>query len=143
MKYIHDGGTWIVAIFGSIYTLITGHLGVATFLLLVIMLLDIASGVLKGWKSNNLRSAISSLGIAKKGGILLTILFAFTLDLAINNGQPIFVPMFVWVSIGNESLSFVENIQALGVQVPEAMTKRLGQVQDEYSRITQEKDKQI
>lgn len=143
MKYLHDGGAWFIGIFGSIYTFITGNLGVATICLVIIMGLDLASGVLKGWKAKNLRSAISSLGIAKKGGILLTIVFAYILDLAINNGSPVFVPMFTWVAIGNESLSFVENVTSLGVPVPKAIVDKLGLVQDEYKLYTAEKDTQL
>jgi len=133
----------MIGIIGTVYTFITGNFGVATWCLLIIMVLDIASGVLKGFKANNLRSFISSLGIAKKGGILLTIIFAFILDTAVNDGQAVFVPMFTWVAIGNESLSFVENMASLGVPIPKAMVDKLGLIREEYETLTAEKDNQL
>jgi len=143
LKYLNDFGTWTIGIIGTVYTFITGNFGVATWCLLIIMVLDIASGVLKGFKANNLRSFISSLGIAKKGGILLTIIFAFILDTAVNDGQAVFVPMFTWVAIGNESLSFVENMASIGVPIPQAMVDKMGLLKEEYETLTAEKDNQL
>lgn len=143
LRYLEDSGAWIVGGVGAIYSFITGNFGEATFLLMVMMFLDIVSGVMKGAKAKNLRSAISSAGIIKKGGILLTILFCWVLDRLVSGGQPVFVTMMTWVSIGNEGLSFLENVTALGVKVPDGVKERLGQVKKDYESIREDKDSQI
>lgn len=143
MKYLNELPSWIIGAFGALYSFITGNFDVATWCLVIIMGLDIISGVLKGAQANNLRSSISSLGIAKKGGILLTIIFGFVLDMAINNGQAVFSTMFTWVAIGNESLSFIENVASLGVPIPQGIIDKLGQLRDEYTSITADKDNQL
>jgi len=53
------------------------------------------------------------------------------------------VPMFTWVAIGNESLSFVENMASLGVPIPKAMVDKLGLIREEYETLTAEKDNQL
>lgn len=143
MSYIEESRTWIIGMVGAIYSFITGNFTEATFFLMVMMLLDILSGVMKGFKSGNLNSAISSLGIMKKGGILLTIVFCWVLDRLVSGGQPIFVTMMTWVSIGNEGLSFVENMAALGVKIPDGIKQRLAQVKSEYEEIREDKDSQM
>lgn len=143
MRYLEESGAWIVGGVGAIYSFVTGNFGEATFLLMLMMFLDIISGVMKGAKAKNLRSAISSIGIIKKGGILLTIVFCWVLDKLVSGGQPIFVTMMTWVSIGNEGLSFLENVTALGVKVPDGIKNRLGQVKKEFEDIREEKDGQL
>lgn len=140
MNYVQDAGAWVVAGIGSVYAFVTGNFESATVILFAIMIVDILSGILKGLKKRNLKSAIMSIGLMKKGGILLAILFAGLLDALINDGMPVFVTMMTWLSIGNESLSVMENISALGVQFPQAMTKRLGQVVDHYQEAQTEKE---
>lgn len=143
MSYLEESKTWMIGGIGAMYSFITGNFTEATFFLMMMMLLDILSGVMKGYKAGNLNSAISSLGIMKKGGILLTIVFCWVLDRLVSGGQPIFVTMMTWVSIGNEGLSFVENMAALGVKIPDGIKQRLGQVKTEYEEIREDKDTQL
>lgn len=143
LSYVEESGPWIIGGIGAMYSFITGNFGEATFMLMLIMALDVISGFAKGVKAKNLNSAISSVGIYKKGGIILTILFCWVLDRILSDGQPVFVTMMTWVSIGNEGLSFFENISALGVSVPKPITDRLAQVQQEYVEIRKDKDTQL
>lgn len=140
MSYLREFGTWIVGGIGSMYAFATGNFDVATLVLGGLMLIDIFSGLLKGGKHRNLQSYIMSLGIIKKGGIILSILFAFLLDTAVNGGQPVFRTMMTWVAIGNESLSISENLKAVGVTVPSFVMERIGQVKDSYLKAHVDKD---
>lgn len=140
MNYLESGGAWVVGGIGSLYAFATGNFETTTLVLFAIMGIDIASGILKGLKKKNLKSAIMSIGLMKKGGIILAILLAGLLDEVVNGGQPVFITMMTWLTIGNETLSVVENISALGVQFPNAMIKRLGQVVDHYDDAQVEKD---
>lgn len=140
MSYLENAGAWVIGGVGAIYGFVTGNFDVATQVLIWAMLIDILSGVLKGLQKRRLKSAIMSMGILKKGGILLSIVFAYVLDQAVNGGQPVFAPMMTWVSVGNESISIFENLTTLGVKIPPAITDRLGQFTQEAVELHEEKD---
>ena len=143
MKYLDEISAWIIGTFGALYSFMTGNFGVASVALAGIMALDIISGVLKGAKAKNLRSTISNLGMYKKAGILVSVIFGYVLDVLISDGQSVFTTMFIWVAIGNESLSLIENLASLGVAIPDSVKDKLGQIQDSYVSITAEKDNQL
>ena len=140
MKYLSEMGTWVVAGVGSLYAFVTGHTDLAFQILLAFMSIDIASGLLKGAYQKRLKSEIMSLGIVKKGGIILSIVFAYLLDMLINDGQPVFVTMMTWVAIGNEGLSITENFSSMGIGVPQVVTDRLGQFTDHAKEVQKDKD---
>lgn len=140
MRYLGDFGTWAVGILGSLYSFVTGHIDQSISILLWTMVIDIISGLMKGFDQKRLKSAVMSLGIVKKGAILLSIVFASLLDAFVNDGQPVFRTMMIWLAIGNESLSIVENLSAMGVGIPKALTDRLAQITEDIKLIQSEKD---
>jgi toxin secretion/phage lysis holin len=141
MKYLTEFWTWIIAGSGSMVAFVTGHTSEGFQFLLALMVIDIISGLMKGIQKKRLRSSIMSLGIMKKGGILLSVAFGYVLDMAINDGQPVFSIMMTWLAIGNEGLSIAENLTALGVKVPRVVKDKLGQFADEAVDLQHEKDK--
>lgn len=141
MTYLKEFGTWIVGGVGSAYAFATGHIDVANLILLGVMAIDIASGILRGLQQKRLKSTIMSLGIIKKGGIILSIVFTYLLDMLINDGQPVFSTMMTWLAIGNESLSVMENLTALGVNVPSFIKDRLAIHVESAKDIQEIKDK--
>lgn len=130
MRYLDRYGTLIIGGAGSIYAYVSGNYGQASIILMAIMVLDVISGLMKAYENRNIRSDRMSLGLMKKGGILLAVVFAGLLDKLVSNGEPIFVNMMVWLSIGNESMSFIENLTILGVNIPDEITSRLGQIRE-------------
>lgn len=140
MSYLDKFSVWLIGGIGAIYGFVTGNFDVATQVLIWVMAIDVLSGLMKGMQKRRLKSAIMSLGILKKGGILLSIVFAFVLDQAVNSGQPVFAPMMTWIAVGNESISISENLTALGVKIPAAITDRLGQFTEEAVELHGEKD---
>lgn len=141
MRYLTEFSAWIVGGIGTAYAFVTGHTDQAFQILLLMMIVDIVSGALKGAQQKRLKSAIMSLGILKKGGILLSIAFAYLLDMLVNGSNPVFVTMMTWLAIGNEGLSIVENLTIIGVKIPDAVTDRLGQLKDQAEEIQKDKDK--
>lgn len=141
MKYMTEFGTWIIGGVGSMYAFVTGHTEQGFQVLVLVMIIDIISGLMKGIQKRNLKSAIMSLGIIKKGAILLSVAFGYILDMAISGGQPVFSTMMTWLAIGNEGLSVVENLTALGVKIPTAVTNKLGQFSDEAKELQKEKER--
>ena len=139
MGYLDKGATYIVAGAGSLYAFVSGNTSVAFQILLMVMALDIISGVLKGIQKKNLRSIFMHVGLMKKAGLILAVTFGYVLDIAVNGGQPIFATMMTWAGIGNEGLSVVENLETLGVKMPKVITEKLAQVSDENDKLRKDK----
>ncbi|MEH7117224.1 phage holin family protein [Neobacillus vireti] len=140
MSYLSNFYCWMVGIIGSITEFVSGHYQNAVFILVCLMLIDVVSGLLKGAKNKRLKSAIMQMGIMKKAGMLLAIVFASLLDILINDGMPIFRTLMVWLAIGNEGLSIIENFNALGVPMPAQIKDRLAQVVASKTELQREKD---
>ncbi|WP_255293632.1 phage holin family protein [Bacillus wiedmannii] len=140
MRYLGEFGTWIVGGIGAMYSFATGYIDQGIQILLWVMVIDVVSGLMKGYQQHRLKSAIMGMGIIKKGAILLSIVFASLLDMFLNDGQAVFRTMMIWIAVGNESLSIVENLTAMGVSIPSAITERLAQVTQEAKDLQNEKD---
>ena len=117
------GGTWLTFLIGSWHVSLT--------ILLVFMAIDFITGIIKGAYTGKLRSSVGYKGILRKGTIMLVIVFANMLDLLTGTGLPVFRTMIVFFYIGNEGLSIIENLGAIGVPVPAAITKYIEQLSKE------------
>lgn len=142
MSYLDNIYVWFIGLAGSFTAYVSGHTDQATKILLALMVLDIATGLLKGAKQKRLKSAIMHMGIIKKAGIVLAIVFASLLDILVNEGMPVFRTLMVWLAIGNEGLSIAENLSAIGVYVPHQIKDRLAQVVEAKAELQKEKDGQ-
>lgn len=94
-------------------------------LLCALMALDIVTGLLKGTKNHSLKSAIMSVGIRKKAGILLSIALGVCLDFAFAGGHFMFTSLMLGLSLCNEALSIIENLGQLGVPIPKFVAQRI------------------
>ncbi|APT46589.1 phage holin family protein [Bacillus safensis] len=141
MGYLNNVYVYIVGLVGSLVEFVSGHYQNAIFILVAMMLIDVVTGLLKGAKNKRLKSAIMHMGIIKKAGMLLAIVFASLLDLLVNDGMPVFRTLMVWLAIGNEGLSIIENFTALGVYIPKQIKDRLSQVVAEKQELQDEKDR--
>jgi toxin secretion/phage lysis holin len=140
MSYVNNFYVWMVGIIGSLVEFVSGHYQNALFILVCLMLIDVVTGLLKGAKEKRLKSAIMHMGIIKKAGMLIAILFASLLDILVNDNMPIFRTLMVWLAIGNEGLSIIENLTALGVKIPHQIKDKLAQVVAERQELQSEKD---
>jgi len=91
----------------------------------VLMAIDVITGLIKGTRNHRLSSSIMNLGIRKKSGMIFAIVFAIVLDAMMFKDVPTFTTMMVLLSIANEGLSICENLSQLGVPIPKAITNRL------------------
>ena len=98
--------------------------------LLILMILDIVTGLFKAIKNKNLRSKTSMYGFFKKILVLFVIVLANVLDnvLKLNGGLVIATMIFYIV---NEGLSILENCSQLGILVPPVIVDKLKVIQDE------------
>nr|DAJ17218.1 MAG TPA: holin [Siphoviridae sp. ctza41] len=93
-------------------------------LLLIMILIDIVTGILKAFSEGKLWSHKAITGYIKKIAYLCVVLVANTLDIVFQldgilvNGSVIFL-------ILSEATSIIENAAILGVPIPDQITKRL------------------
>lgn len=93
-------------------------------LLLVLMLLDIISGIFKAIKNENLWSRKSLFGYSRKILVLIVIITANIIDQVLNLGGTLTFATVLFY-IANEGLSIFENMAELGVLVPTNLAEKL------------------
>jgi len=98
--------------------------------LLILMILDIVTGLFKAIKNKNLRSKTSMYGFFKKIIVLFVIVLANVLDNVLKlNGGLVMATMIFYIV--NEGLSILENCSQLGILVPPVIYDKLKVIQDE------------
>lgn len=104
-----------------------GGLDMALEVLLVVMVLDYATGVLKAWVNGTLDSRIGKKGIVKKVGYLTLVVLAVCLDhLAGDTGA--IRTLIIYFFVANEGISIVENWGAIGLPLPKILIDKLEQL---------------
>ena len=100
------------------------------YALLILMILDIVTGLFKAIKNKNLRSKTSMYGFFKKILVLFVIVLANVLDNVLKlNGGLVMATMIFYIV--NEGLSILENCSQLGILVPPVIVDKLKVIQDE------------
>lgn len=110
-----------------------GQLAVPIIVLLVVMLVDYATGMAKAWATKSLSSRVGIGGILKKVGYLVIVLVAavidwLLLDALVDLGVTVKLDFLfsllvtVWLII-NELISILENVAAIGAPVPDFLVK--------------------
>ncbi|MDU7038858.1 MAG: phage holin family protein [Lactococcus lactis] len=99
------------------------------YLLLIMIFIDIFTGILKAIINGNLWSHKAITGYVKKIAYLCVILVANTLDI-IFRLDGILINSSVLFLILTEATSIIENADAIGVPVPEMLKKGLNQNSD-------------
>lgn len=118
LSNIDQTPTWIIGGASSILLFLMGNIPEAVWILVAIMVVDIITGVLKGVHEKNIQSRIMAKGVAKKAGIISAVILGFLLDKFLNLGSPLFTNLIIGLSVGSESISVIENLDALGVKIP-------------------------
>lgn len=116
------GITGIGGFFGYLF----GGWGGLVLILLSLMLVDYITGNIASWVEGTLSSKVGFKGIAKKVTILFVVVVANLIDQALISaglieGQ-IVRDATIFFYIGNEVLSFFENVGRMGVPLPTQLT---------------------
>ncbi|WP_277585830.1 phage holin family protein [Psychrobacillus antarcticus] len=93
-------------------------------LLLILMALDIITGIVKAIDKGNLWSRKSLFGYARKLLVLIVIITANIIDQVLNLGGTLTFATVLFY-IANEGLSIFENMAELGVLVPTNLAEKL------------------
>ena len=118
---------WISAIFSVVATTfiwLVGGFDVALSCLLVAIVIDYISGLIKAYNTKTLSSSIGFRGILKKVGILLIVMLSVLVDrITIDNGGV--RTLVIYYFVANEGLSVIENLAQAGLPVPKSLKNAL------------------
>ncbi|SDB96185.1 phage holin family protein [Shouchella lonarensis] len=99
-------------------------------LLLVVMALDIITGVVKAIKAGNLWSRKSLIGYANKMLVLVVVVLANVVDTILDmNGAITYATVIFYIV--SEGLSILENLAQMNVVVPKKLADKLKVMKDE------------
>ncbi|OXS70243.1 holin [Lysinibacillus sp. KCTC 33748] len=102
-------------------------------LLLLLMGIDIITGIFKAIKNGNLWSRKSLFGYARKLLILIVIITANIIDQVLSlNGTLTFATVLFYIA--NEALSIVENMAQLDVLVPQQLAEKLKVIENQSEK---------
>lgn len=99
---------------------------VSIIILIIAMVLDYISGIIKSYETNTLSSKIGAKGIIKKFSYFLVIVISFIIDFIlcnytlneINLYYPIVSEIIIAWFVINEVISILENVSEIGVPLP-------------------------
>lgn len=99
------------------------------YLLLILMFIDVLTGLMKAWHQGNLWSRKGMFGFIRKILILLVIVAASIMDEIFQMGGVIAGATLLFFCI-SEIISIVENAEAMGVPVPEVLKNKLAVIRE-------------
>lgn len=117
----------ICVLIGSITTglvYLLGGIDVALNCLLIAIILDYVSGIIKAFNNKTLSSRIGLRGLLKKIGILIIVMLAVLIDRVTGNTGAIRT-LVVYYFVANEGLSIIENLGQAGLPIPKTIKNAL------------------
>lgn len=105
------------------------------YFLMLLMVLDVITGLAKAIKSKTLWSRKSMFGYARKMLVFIIIILSNVIDQILNaNGGVLMVTLFFYIT--NEGLSIIENCAEMGVLIPKQVAEKLAVIgNDEHKSI--------
>ena len=141
------GNRGLQAVLSAAFAALTIYLNaliVPVLVLLVFMVLDYATGMVRAWRARELSSKVGVDGIIKKVGYMVLVVVAMGVDYLIWSGLTavnVPVPCQLWFGmlvtiwlIINEMISILENLGRIGVPIPEFLKKILGRLKNSVEK---------
>lgn len=141
------------AVLSAAFAALTVYLNaliVPVLVLLVFMILDYATGMVRAWRARELSSKVGVDGIVKKVGYMVLIAVAMGVDYLIWSGLTavnVSVTCQLWfgmlVSIWliiNEMISILENLGKIGVPIPEFLKKIINRLKSSVEKTNENID---
>lgn len=110
-----------------------GGLDIALETLLIMIVLDYFTGLLKAIHNKKLNSEVGLKGIVKKVGYLVIVAVCVLLDRVIGDTGAI-RNIVIFFFVANEGLSLVENWVAMGLPLPNIIKETLEQIKNKGGR---------
>lgn len=112
---------------GLIYLL--GGWDVALVCLIVAIILDYVSGIIKAYVNKDLSSKTGFKGLLKKVGVLVIVMLAVLVD-KITGETGAIRTLVIYYFVANEGLSILENLALAGVPIPDSIKNALKILKD-------------
>ena len=119
----------LVAVMGTWLTWLFGDWDTALIVLILFMVLDYATGLIKAYVNKVVSSDVGLKGIARKSLILIVLIVAVLLDRLLTNETWLFRTLVCYFYIANEGISLLENCAQLGLPIPDRLKDALVQLQ--------------
>lgn len=120
----------LLSILGTLFTWLFGAWDLALMVLVTFMVLDYATGLIKGYLTKKLSSSTGWEGIARKSIIFIVLFMAVMLDRLLNAGTWVFRTLVCYFYIANEGLSILENCSVIGLPIPPKIQEALEQLKN-------------
>lgn len=114
----------VIAFLGTTIIYLFDGVDVAMTCLLIAIVIDYISGLIKAYECRVLSSKIGFRGILKKVGVLLVVMLAVLIDRVTGETGAIRT-LVIYYFVANEGLSIVENLAEAGIPIPKALKKAL------------------
>ena len=114
----------ILAVTGTTFIYLVGGIDVALTCLLVAIVLDYISGMIKAFETKQLSSKVGLKGILKKVGVLIVVMLSVLIDRVAGDTGAIRT-LDIYYFVANEGLSIVENLAQAGIPIPQTIKKAL------------------
>ena len=125
----------------GILTTLIGGWDMTLQVLLILMAVDILTGVVKGLYHGEFTSKQFRQGLISKAGFLLVLILCYQVDTLMGNAEPVIRTTCAIFYITIEGSSIIENLGEMGVPIPKALTKRLAKLKDLAEADDEEKPK--
>ena len=130
MEKVFNCITMGVAFTGTMLTWLFGTWDTALMVLIVFMVLDYTTGLLRAYINKEISSDVGLKGIARKAVIFIVLIVAVLLDRLLNTGSWVFRTLACYFYIANEGISLLENCAGLGLPIPEKLKDALAQLKE-------------
>ena len=120
----------LAAICTGLMTTLLGGWDMALEILLIVIVLDYLTGVMSAFKTKTVSSSEGYMGIMKKASVFVVIILAAQLDKMTGNSTQLFRNCTAFFFIANDSLSILENVGELGVELPSFLQNALIKLRD-------------
>lgn len=100
---------------------------------LVIMFLDMATGILHALSEGEYRSNRFRQGLYTKAGYIIAIILVVQLD-NITNNSGVFRSIMIMFLVTNEMISIIENLGRMGVPFPKKITEAIQVLKDQSDK---------
>ena len=141
-KYLKIGEVFtldkVLLVSGGLMGFIFGGWHELMGVLLVIQGLDVLTGFLVGVKNKGVSSKEMRLGLIRKAGVWILVIFAHMLDVVLFKGSMVAQMSILMAFVFQEGLSLTENLGNLGIIVPESVSEYLAQVKNKSANQSEE-----
>lgn len=126
---MNNKGVWVASLAASIFTTLFGPFDIALRTLIVFIVLDYITGIIKAWLLKEISSARGYQGLIKKSLVLVVIIVANMAD-DVFGTNGLFRNAICYIYISIESISILENLAASGVPIPQPLIDKLVQLRN-------------